>query len=74
MNLFSWIGFIQFLRYFKETRVLTAHVKASTRAMLPFLPIVFIMLTGFSLTFWIHENAYYDECLNEGLDDVEGEK
>lgn len=27
--------------------------------MLPFLPIIFIMLVGFSLTFWIHERDYY---------------
>lgn len=29
--------------------------------MIPFLPVIFIMLTAFSLTFWIHEKAYYPQ-------------
>jgi hypothetical protein len=65
LTLVSWIGFIQFLRFFKSTRILTAYIKASTWAMIPFLPIIFIMLAGFSLSFWIHEQAYY---LGHGLD------
>jgi hypothetical protein len=65
MTLFAWVGFIQFLRYFKPTRILTAYAKASLGAMIPFLPIVFILLMAFSLTFWIHESAFY---LGHGLD------
>jgi hypothetical protein len=65
MTLLAWTGFIQFLRYFKPTRILTAYVKASIMSMVPFLPIIFILLKAFSLTFWIHEQAYY---LGHGLD------
>jgi hypothetical protein len=72
MTLLSWIGFIQFLRYSKSTRILTAHIVQSTKAMIPFLPVIFIVLTAFSLTFWIHENAAYEHFDEENPDAQSG--
>jgi hypothetical protein len=40
--------------------------------MLPFLPVILIMLTAFSMTFMIHEAAYYEDVDSES-GEVQGE-
>jgi hypothetical protein len=49
-TLTSWISFLQYLRFFEDTRILIAYITASARAMIPFMLIIVIMLATFTLT------------------------
>jgi hypothetical protein len=52
MTLCSWISFLQYLRFFEQERILIAYILASVNAMIPFMLIIVIMLTAFTLTYF----------------------
>jgi hypothetical protein len=64
MTLVSWISFLQYLRFFEDERILIAYILASVKAMIPFMAIIVIMLTAFTLTYFqVMRDSFLDEDL-----------